>query len=164
MLALGIVSRTVDHLARCELFKDFSPTGLEIMAAIATERVVPQGASIFVENMIGDALYVLAEGYVRICLRDGAGKDRTLGQLAEGDSFGELSLLTPGGARVVSAVAETEVRVLEIRQKDFLRLQAQKPQACLKLILAISASFGRKLGDNRDLLRSLLLPAAALSR
>ncbi|AKU90901.1 cAMP-binding protein [Vulgatibacter incomptus] len=150
----------VDALARCALFKDFSPTGLEIVAAIAQERVVPQGASIFVENMVGDSLYVLADGYVRICLRDANGRDRALGVLGEGDHFGELSLLTPGATRVVSAIAETEARIVEIRQKDFARLQAKKPQACLKLILAIAAGFGRNLSENRETLRSLLLSAA----
>lgn len=150
-----------EHLARCPLFADFSPTGLEIFAAIASERVVPQGASIFVENMVGDALYVVIDGYVRICLRDGEGKDRPLGQIAEGAHFGELSLLTPGATRMVSAVAETEVRVLEIRRKDFARLQSQKPQACLKLVLAIASSFGRNLAENREVLRAALLPAVA---
>jgi len=150
-----------EYLARCPLFADFSPTGLEIFAAIASERVVPQGTSIFVENMVGDALYVVIEGYVRICLRDGEGKARPLGQIVEGAHFGELSLLTPGATRMVSAIAETEVRVLEIRRKDFARLQAQKPQACLKLVLAIAACFGRNLAENREVLRAALLPAVA---
>lgn len=149
-----------EHLARCPLFADFSPTGLEIFAAISTERVVPQGASIFVENMAGDALYVVVDGYVRVCLRDAEGKDRTLGHLSDGACFGELSLLTPGATRMVSAIAETEVRLLEIRRKDFARLQTQKPQACLKLVLAIAGSFGKNLCENRDVLRAALLPAA----
>jgi len=153
------VTAKAEQLARCALFKDFSPTGLKIFASIAIERVVPQGTSIFVENMVGDSLFVLADGYVRISLRDASGKDRTLGVLSKGDHFGELSLLTPGSTRFVSALADTEVRVLEIRQKDFVQIQAQKPQACLKLIIAIASNFGNQLGQNRDVLRALLLSA-----
>jgi CRP/FNR family cyclic AMP-dependent transcriptional regulator len=44
---------------------------------------------------------------------------------------------------------------VEISQRDFQRLQPQKPQACLKLAVAIAADLARKLAENRDALHGL---------
>ncbi len=147
-------------LARCPLFKGFTDTGLQILASIARERTLPEGTPIFREDMPGDALYVLASGDVRIAMTGADGREQTLAVLGENEFFGELALLTPGAERLVSANAQSEVVLLEFQQKDFARLQTQKPQACLKLILNIAGEFGRKLADNRPLLRSMLLPAS----
>ncbi len=147
------------HLARCPLFKGFTETGLQILASIARERTIPAGTPIFREDMQGDALYVVASGDVRICMTGADGREQTLAVLGPSEFFGEMSLLTPGSVRLVSAVAQNDATLLELHQRDFARLQTQKPQACLKLILNIAGEFGRKMSDNRPLLRSLLLPA-----
>jgi hypothetical protein len=60
--------------------------------------------------------------------------------------------------RLVSAVAETPCELVEITQRDYYRLQPQKPQACLKLALAIAADLARKMADGREALRSLAEP------
>jgi CRP/FNR family cyclic AMP-dependent transcriptional regulator len=45
--------------------------------------------------------------------------------------------------------------VLELTQRDFVKLQPVKPQACLKLALAIAADLAARVGDNRELFREL---------
>jgi hypothetical protein len=50
----------------------------------------------------------------------------------------------------------TACEVVELTQRDFNRLQPQKPQACLKLALAIAADLALKLAEGRDALRSLV--------
>ncbi|HZY04649.1 MAG TPA: cyclic nucleotide-binding domain-containing protein, partial [Anaeromyxobacteraceae bacterium] len=67
---------------------------------------------------------------------------------------GALGLLAKC-VRLVSAVAATACEVVEIAQRDYYRLQPQKPQACLKLALAIAADLAQQANDNRDGLRSL---------
>jgi hypothetical protein len=52
-------------------------------------------------------------------------------------------------------VAATACEVVEITQRDYYRLQPQKPQACLKLSLAIAADLAQRMNDSRDALRSL---------
>lgn len=146
-------------LARCPLFQGFTPTGLQILASVTRAREYPEATQVFREDMAADALYVVAEGAIRISLTGADGREQTLAVLGEGEHFGELSLVIPGGERLVTATAQTESILLELRQRDFAMLQMQKPQACLKLILNIAAAFGRKMGENRSLLRSLLVPA-----
>lgn len=144
---------TVEVLRSSSLFREFSETGLAIFASIAAEKSVPAGAPIFAENMVGESLFIVKSGSVRITVREGQA-ERTLAVLGPGAHMGELALLARS-VRLVSAVAETACELLELAQRDYYRLQPQKPQACLKLALAIAADLARKAAESREELRAL---------
>jgi CRP/FNR family cyclic AMP-dependent transcriptional regulator len=143
----------LEALQRAPLFKDFTETGLKIFAAIAQEKAIPAGTPIFVENMVGESLFIVKSGTVRLTQKSAEG-ERDLGTLGAGEHLGELALLAKS-VRLVSAVAATQCEVLELTQRDFARLQPQKPQACLKLALAIAADLATRVADARDLVREL---------
>jgi CRP-like cAMP-binding protein len=143
----------IEALQSSSLFKEFTETGLRIFATIAVEKTVPAGSPLFVENMVGDSLFIVKSGTVRITRREGA-EEKELGVLGAGEHLGELALLAQC-VRMVSAVAATPCEVVEISQRDYYRLQPQKPQACLKLALAIAADLARQVEENRDALRGL---------
>ena len=48
------------------------------------------------------------------------------------------------------------VTAVELRSVDFQRLMTQKPQACLKLLMAIVSQFGARLQANREAFKALL--------
>ncbi len=143
----------VEALQRCPLFKDFTETGLKIFASIAVERSFAPGTPLFVENMVGESMFILKSGTVRITQRDGPG-ERELATIGAGEHLGALSLLGRG-TRLVSAVAASPCEAIELSQRDFVRLQPQKPQACLKLACAIGADLAAKVQDSRDAVRDL---------
>jgi CRP/FNR family cyclic AMP-dependent transcriptional regulator len=143
----------LEALQRSALFREFTETGLRIFAAIALEKAIPAGTPLFVENMVGESLFIVKAGQVRITQKSGDG-ERELAVLGAGEHLGELALLGKS-VRLVSAVAQTQCEVVEITQRDFARLQPQKPQACLKLALAIAADLAGKVAQNRDALREL---------
>jgi CRP/FNR family cyclic AMP-dependent transcriptional regulator len=144
----------IEALQRSSLFREFTETGLKIFASVAAEKKVPAGSPLFVENMLGDSLFIVKSGTVRLVQRDASG-EREIGTIAAGEHLGELALLTKS-VRLVSAVAATDCDVVEITQRDFYRLQPQKPQACLKLALAIAADLARRVAESRDALRELV--------
>ncbi|MCX5730029.1 MAG: cyclic nucleotide-binding domain-containing protein [Deltaproteobacteria bacterium] len=146
----------VEALQKSSLFREFSETGLKIFAAIATEKSIPAGAPLFAENMVGESMFIVKSGTVRITSGD-SGNDRPLAVLGAGEHVGELALLARS-VRLVSAVAETPCELVEIAQRDFYRLQPQKPQACLKLALAIASDLARKMAEGSDALRTLAQP------
>jgi CRP/FNR family cyclic AMP-dependent transcriptional regulator len=145
---------TIEALQSCQLFKEFTETGLKIFAAIATEKTVPAGSPLFAENMVGESLFIVKSGQVRITMREGA-QERELGVLGPGEHMGSLALLARC-VRLVSAVAVSACEVVEVAQRDYYRLQPQKPQACLKLALAIAGDLAQQANDNRDALRALV--------
>jgi CRP-like cAMP-binding protein len=146
---------TADMLRACALFKGFTDTGLQIIAGIATERMFPKGVPLFVENMLADSLFILVEGKVKISAKNASGEEVALGELGAGDYLGELSLIQTG-QRMCSATASAQVTALEVRHADFQKLLAQRPQACLKLLMGICTAFGQKVADNREAFRALL--------
>jgi CRP-like cAMP-binding protein len=143
----------VEVLQRCALFKDFTEVGLKIFAEIAVERSVPAGSPLFVENMVGESLFIVKTGTVRVTQKGTAG-ERELAVLGPGEALGSLSVLAKG-VRIVSAVAVTPLEVLEIAHRDYFKKIPEKPQACLKLALAIAADLASKASDSRDALREL---------
>jgi CRP-like cAMP-binding protein len=143
----------VEALQKASLFREFTETGLKIFATIALEKAVPAGSPIFVENMVAESLFIVKSGTVRITQKTGEG-ERELGSAGPGDQLGELALLGKG-VRLVSAVAATPCEVLEITQRDFAKLQPQKPQACLKLALAIGQDLAQRVADGREAFREL---------
>lgn len=144
----------VETLRRCVLFKDFTDPGVRLFAGIAREKSLPAGTPLFVETTVGDALVVLRSGTVKLSQKGAAG-ERALGSAGPGDHLGALALLAPSH-RLCSAVAETDCEILELHQADFAKLQSQKPQACLKLSLAIAADLARRMADAREPLREAL--------
>ena len=139
------------------LFKGFTDTGLQIVASICVRRHFPQGSPLFVENMVSDAMLVVAEGKVSLTVKGKANEELPVGDIGAGDWLGELSLINTG-QRMCTATAASAVTAFEIRQADFQKLMANKPQACIKLLMGIVGAVGQKVVDNREALKSLVGP------
>ncbi|MDP1918470.1 MAG: cyclic nucleotide-binding domain-containing protein [Myxococcales bacterium] len=137
------------------LLSGFTDTGIGILAGIASLRSYPAGTPLFVENMVSDTLIVVGEGRVALSTKSDKGAELGMGELGPGDWLGELSLITTG-QRQCTATAVTAVTAWEIRQADFQKLMAVKPQACIKLLMAICTTFGQKIITTKDALKTLV--------
>ncbi len=145
----------VKALSASHLFKSFTETGTQLIGSVAQEKSLPAGTPLFVENMIGEALYVIAEGQVRVAARAPDGREHTLVRLQTGDSLGEAALLRTG-PRLCSAYAETPIRVVEIARRDIVALQKTKPQACIKLLMGIVDLLAERTKDVDPELKKLI--------
>lgn len=124
------------------LLRGFTDDGIKIIQAATTARTIQAGTPVFVEQMQGDSLFIIAAGSVEVYLSRGGG-DRVLTTLQAPEHFGEMSLLHPGPRRVSVRATDT-TDVLEIPRRDFLTLQKQRPQACMKLMLNIMDQFAER--------------------
>ncbi len=140
-------------LEKNSLFKGFTEIGLRLFAGIAQEKSIPAGTPLFVENMVGESLFIVKSGAVRITQRVEGG-EKELAVVGPGEHLGTLALLGKT-VRLVSAVAATPCEVVELANRDFQRLQPEKPQACLKLALAIAADLASRVSETRDILQRL---------
>lgn len=146
----------IRSLRQAALFKDFTENGLQIIASIAVEKQIPAGTPLFVESMLGDGLYVVVEGRLRLSLRRDDGAEVELASVGPGESLGEAALLR-SGPRLCSATAEVDSQVLEISRRDLATLQRSKPQACLKLMMGVVACIGDGVRASQSDLRKLLV-------
>jgi CRP/FNR family transcriptional regulator, cyclic AMP receptor protein len=76
---------------------------LQTIADLGVQRSYRKGTIIVNENEMGDSLYILIQGRVRVFSADAGDKEITLGTILAGDFFGEMSL--DGGARSATVEA-----------------------------------------------------------
>ena len=143
---------SVEMLKQCALFKDFTAVGLEILAKIAKPKIVLAGKPVFQEGKPSESLFILVEGRLSVLIKGPDGRETPMASLGGGEHLGEMSLLAAARrpVHVCSVVAEANSKLLEISAVDFQTLMKDKPQACMKLLLSLSADFGRKAVDARE--------------
>ena len=102
-------------------------------AAFAEERRYEAESVIFREGDSGDALYVIAQGRVRISRRI-AGGEEALAILGPGEIFGEMAILDPESAgRSADARAHEDVLLLALTSARFQGLEKADPDGCADL-------------------------------
>jgi CRP-like cAMP-binding protein len=72
-----------------------------------------------------------------------------------GDTLGNFALLAEG-EHLLSAMASNDVELAILERDAFEALRQQKPQATLKLMLALAQDFGERLRDAKGPLREFL--------
>ena len=82
-----------ETLGKIDLFKELHPDGVARLASVCAEESYGLGDVIFKEGEVGDKLYLILEGRVRIS-RDVSGMgEEALAILGPGAAFGEMSLI-----------------------------------------------------------------------
>ena len=107
----------------------FSELPREIFVALLNEvamRTVPEGQPIVREGETGRAMFVLAQGHVRVVRGLGSKGSQTVAEMEEGTFFGEIGLLSDV-PRLASVVAATECVVLEVTREMLGKLTASHP-------------------------------------
>lgn len=110
---------------------------------------------IYAEGELGDRLYIVASGKVRIGRRSRDGRGHLLAVVGPSEMFGELSLLDPG-PRTSSATATTDVRAVAMDRDVVRGWVADRPDIAERLrVLA------RRLRRTDDDLSDLIFTAVA---
>jgi CRP-like cAMP-binding protein len=139
-------------LRSAPLLRHFSDVGVRILAAACEERVVGRDTFAFRGGEKSECLMFVARGTLQLQSRDGGAP---LGEVSAGDTLGNLSLLAPG-EHVLSALAANDVVLAVLKRSAFENLRKQKPQASLKLLLALAQDFAERVRDSRGPLREFL--------
>ncbi len=163
-----VTSPAVQILRRVPLFGGMDDSDLAQFAAVARERRYPKGAVIVFRDDPGDALYVVAEGQVKVVLVAEDGREVILSVLRDGDFFGEMSVLDdePRSAHVI---AMEDSRLLALRRDDFQTQIRSSPGVASALLKELSRRLRRAdeqigrlvLLDVNGRVASLLLTLAA---
>ncbi len=99
-------------------------------------RTYADGDLIFREGDVGETMYVIQSGRVRISKVTPSG-DITVAILEEGAHFGEMALFD-GGVRSATATALGEARVLTVDKRKLFATLNRDPTVVLKVIKTLS--------------------------
>ena len=109
-------------LKSLNLFKDTPENVLADLAPLMKEIQYEQGTEIFKEGEIGDSMYIIQQGNIKIHKGN-----TTLAILKEKEVFGELSLLD-ADTRSATATADTDCILYKIDQEPFYELMDERPE------------------------------------
>jgi uncharacterized membrane protein len=132
------LSEEAQSLARVPLFKRLEPHELEHLAEDIDQVNYKAGETIFNEHDLGDGLYVVETGSVRIWVMDADVNEVTLAQLKPGDFFGELAVLDRG-ERSSSATALADTHLHKLSSDAFQQFLIEHPDAAIDVICEIAA-------------------------
>lgn len=141
-ISLPPASSTADFLGSVPLFGGLDRTELQRFAELTREKYYPKGSVILFENDVGDALYVVRAGRVKVVLVGEDGREVILGVLGVGQHFGELALIDdqPRSAHVI---AMDDANLLVLRREDFRRRVEASPAVAWALLSELSRRLRR---------------------
>lgn len=140
--SLGEIERMLE-LRRVPLFERLDPEDLQRVAAVADERDFAPGTTIVTEGEVGDELFVILEGVVRVERREADGSTRQIRTYEQGDHFGELAVLLER-PRVASVVADGDVRTLVIDGEGLTTILRERPEAAMAMLQTLAERISRQ--------------------
>ena len=140
-------------LRASQLLREFTDVGVNILGELATQRVVGKGLFAFRAGEPSEILSVVVKGTLQLLPRDGTAP---LGELGAGDTLGGMSLLVEG-EHVVSALAASDVELLDLSRPVFEGMKKTHPRTALKLTLALAQDLAERLREAKGPLREFLI-------
>src|ERR1700730_4021795 len=125
-------------LAESSLFSGMARHDLEALAPAATSRTFRKGSYIFREGDVGNALYVIRRGQVKISRMGRGGEEAVYAILVAGDSFGEIALLSGDAARTADAQAMELTECVSVAKDSLLAFLDQHPALSRHLMRALA--------------------------
>ena len=140
---------TLEALRSVPLFASLDDNAARELRSLLSERNVSRNTRLFRQGDMGDAMYLIESGRVRISIRDHDKKDLVLAELAQGDFFGEMSLID-GRQRSADAHVIEDSRLAILSRQAFLLFVRSNPDIALEMLSALSD----RLRRTDELLRS----------
>jgi CRP-like cAMP-binding protein len=123
----------IQHLSQVQMFSSLNKKELGLIARAADVVTVKPGTEIVSQGTPGHEFYLIMSGQASV-RRNG----RKVATLGPGAYFGELALLDRG-PRSATVIADTDVELAVIGQREFLGVLSEVPNVSLKLLTSMAA-------------------------
>jgi CRP/FNR family transcriptional regulator, cyclic AMP receptor protein len=139
---------TVETLRQVPLFESLDDATASELCELIETLDCPAHRVLFHAGDVGDAMYLIERGKVRICVQAKDGNEVTLAELGRGDFFGEMALLD-GERRSADAVVAEDARLALLSREHFLSFMRSSPDVALEMLTALA----NRLRHTDELLR-----------
>ena len=134
------------NIKNIPLFSGLSDEESDFMLSHSITRRYPKNTILIQEGDIGDALYVIRSGRVKVYLGDQNGKEIILNTLGEGEHFGEMALLD-NEPRSASIMTQEPSEFAVITRTVFEKALVNNPRMAINLLKNMSHTL-RLITDN----------------
>jgi uncharacterized membrane protein len=140
---------TLEALRSVPLFASLDDDAARDLRNLLSDKTVPQNTRLFRQGDKGDAMYLIESGRVRISIRDAEEQEVILAELAQGDFFGEMSIID-GRQRSADAKVIEDAQFAILSREAFLSFVRTNPDVALEMLSALTD----RLRRTDELLRS----------
>jgi CRP/FNR family cyclic AMP-dependent transcriptional regulator len=140
---------TLEALRSVPLFASLTDAAATELRNLLTTINVSANTQLFSKGEIGNAMYLIEKGRVRISITDEDRHEITLAELAQGDFFGEMSIID-GRNRSADAKVIEDARLAVLSRPNFLNFVLANPDVALGML----GAFSDRLRRTDELLRS----------
>ena len=123
----------IDFLGSVNIFSDLSESELNSIQELCKTRKYPKNSMIILEEEMGDVVFIVMSGTVKITRVNDEGKEVILAMLGSGEVFGEMAILD-GESRSANALSQENCEVVAINREDFLNLLKTNNKVSLSLM------------------------------
>ncbi|MEO8358241.1 MAG: cyclic nucleotide-binding domain-containing protein [Chloroflexota bacterium] len=154
----------VNFLKQSDIFYQFTPTQLELVANLCQEAIYQKDELIFKENSSSKELYIIVQGEVDIFVDpslvssiEASSENRTVATLRRGQSFGEIALVDEGLRSASACASQKDTRLLVIPRDKLIMLCDTYPQLGYRLMYNLAADLAMKIRNTDLRIREQLL-------
>jgi small-conductance mechanosensitive channel/CRP-like cAMP-binding protein len=120
-------ARIEGFLRRVSIFDPLDEKYLKTLAVSGRNWSFGKGERVVKQGEFGNSLFLILQGSASVHVKTSDnGREIVVGNLQEGDFFGEKSLLT-GEPRGATVIAETDMEVIEIEKKNLVPILEENP-------------------------------------
>lgn len=135
-----------------EVSWQFEGEAFEPLRQMGEELTLKAQNVLFKQGDQADGMYLVLEGYALvIAVDEHTGVERTVGIVAQGQSFGELGLLI-NQPRMAMVVAGTDLKVLKITPATLDQIEKSAPYTAAILYKRLARTLGEQLVARGNLL------------
>ena len=127
-----------DQLKNIPMFRGLPEKDMETLAQEVAERTFAPGETLMRKGDVGDSLFLIVEGGVKIVSEKTPGGTLILNRVGPGETIGEMSLLEQT-SRSATVIADSPTKTLELKHEAFLKLLQHRPELGLALIRDMSS-------------------------
>lgn len=133
---------TLEAIRSVPLFASLDDEAAGRLRGLLRVNSVPGGTPLFRAGELGDAMYLIESGVVRISVRDEQKQEIILAELGRGDFFGEMALID-GKRRSADATVLEAARLAILSRENFLEFIHNNPVVALEMLSAVFARLRR---------------------
>jgi CRP/FNR family transcriptional regulator len=148
---LDFTDEDASILARSPLLRELSDEDTETFRPHARVVLLPRGERLFEEGDLGDCLYMVISGKVKLTRTAPDGRESLVSVHGPGDMFGELAMFDPT-YRTSAASAVIDARLAEIAHDDLREVLTTRPAVALLLLKVLAQRLRRVTDSNTNLI------------
>ncbi len=140
-------------ISRVPLFAGLNEQQFAALAARTSQTSLRRGEVLFEEGDLGDRLYIITEGKIKLGHSSEDGRESLLAILGPGEIIGELTLFDPG-PRSTTATAVSSASLLSLDHADLVAVLDNSPEVAKHMLRALAQRLRRTNESLSDLVFS----------